>query len=368
MKLSKKKVLVGMSGGVDSSVAAALLLERGFEVIGVTITPVKLDDDCRPDTRETGCCNYQAIADAKEVCERLGIEHHLVDLSSVFREKIISNFIDEYMNGRTPNPCALCNPEIKWGEILQIADRYGCYYYATGHYAKINFDEKTGRYTIVKGDDARKDQSYFLWGLSQEQLERTIFPLADIDKLLTRDIAKKYNIHVHNKVESQEICFVPSNNYREFLKENVEGIDTKFDGGDIIFDGIKVGTHKGYLFYTIGQRHGLGISYSKPLYVKEIIPETNTIVVATEDDIYSSGLIAKNLNMMKYVVLPADKEFTAKIRYRDIGEKCKCSLNDRGELIVNFSQPRKAITSGQSVVVYDSDEIVAGGVIKEVLK
>ncbi len=365
MKLNKNRVLVGMSGGVDSSVAAALLLEQGFEVVGITITPVKLDDDCGPDTRESGCCNYQAITDAADVCERLGIEHHLVDMSSVFREKIISNFIDEYLNGRTPNPCALCNPVIKWGEVLKRADSYGCYYYATGHYAKIIRSEETGRYTIVKGDDPQKDQSYFLWGLSQSDLQRTIFPLGDIEKSRTRELAKKYDIHVQNKAESQEICFVPSNDYKEFLRENVSDIDKKFDGGDIVFDGIVVGKHKGYPFYTIGQRKGLGISYHKPLYVKEIIPETNTVVVAAEDDIFTENLVADSVNLMKYDDIPGDKKFNAKIRYRDAGENCFCSLNESGELHVKFEKPRKAVTPGQSVVVYDGDELVAGAIIRE---
>jgi tRNA-specific 2-thiouridylase len=365
MGLNKNKVLVGISGGVDSAVAAALLLERGFEVIGITITPVKVSDDCFADTRETGCCNYKAITDAKEVCERLGIEHHLVDLSQVFKEKIISNFIDEYMHGKTPNPCALCNPLIKWGEVLQYADKYDCHYYATGHYAKINEDKTSGRYTIVKGDDPLKDQSYFLWGLSQEQLSRTIFPLADIDKRKTRELAKKYDIPVHNKAESQEICFVPGNDYKEFLKENVPDIDTKFNGGQIVLNGERIGIHKGYPFYTVGQRKGLGVSYKKPLYVKSINSETNTVVVATEDDIYTNNLIAGNLNLMKYENIPSGMEFTAKIRYRDKGADCKCELNDDGELVVKFNEARKAITPGQSLVIYEKDELVAGGIIKE---
>lgn len=365
MGLNKNKVLVGISGGVDSAVAAALLMERGYEVVGITITPVKVNDDCFADTRETGCCNYQAIIDAKEVCERLGIEHHLVDLSDIFKDKIITNFIDEYLNGRTPNPCALCNPLIKWGEVLRYADKYDCYYYATGHYAKIKRDEESGRYTVIKGDDPLKDQSYFLWGLTQEHLNRTLFPVGELDKPATRELARKYSIQVHDKAESQEICFIPGNDYKEFLQENVPGIDTKYAGGDIVLNDTKIGTHRGFPFYTVGQRKGLGISYRTPLYVKKIIPGTNTVVVAPEEDILTSNLIAGNINMMKYESIESGKDFTAKIRYRDAGADCKCEVTAGGDLLVKFEKARKAITSGQSVVVYEGDELVAGAIIRE---
>ncbi len=364
MKLNKK-VLVGISGGVDSAVAAALLLERGYDVVGITITPIKISDDCFADTRESGCCNYQAIIDARDVAEQLGIEHHLVDLSEIFKEKIINNFIDEYLNGRTPNPCALCNPIIKWGEVLKHASKYSCDFYATGHYAKIVYNEIGMRYAIEKGDDPKKDQSYFLWGLTQEHLAKTIFPLADIDKSITRDLARKYNIPVHNKAESQEICFVPSNDYKEFLVDNVQGIDKKYAGGDIVFDDEKIGIHKGFPFYTVGQRKGLGISHNKPLYVKAIIPEKNTVIVAEEEELLTSNLVAENVNMMKYSDFPEGKIFTAKIRYRDVGAACKCEVNDKGELIVKFDEPRKAITPGQSVVIYEDAQIVAGAIIRE---
>jgi tRNA-specific 2-thiouridylase len=365
MGLNKNRVLVGMSGGVDSSVAAALLQRHGFEVVGITITSIKLDDNCKPDTRETGCCNYQAILDARDVCEQLGIEHHLVDLSDIFKEKIISNFIDEYMSGRTPNPCTLCNPLIKWGEVLKRADKFDCFYYATGHYSIINIDEDTGRFCISKGRDGLKDQSYFLWGLSQEQLERTIFPLGELTKPETRKLAQEFNIPVYNKVDSQEICFVPSDNYQEFLTQNVAGIDEKYKGGALVLDGIKIGTHNGYPFYTIGQRKGLGVSYHRPLYVKEIISETNTVVLATENEIQHNHLVAEKLNMMKYDRFVPMKVFNAKIRYRDKGEMCFCNTDGAGNLHVQFLHPRKAITPGQSVVIYDGDDVIAGGVIKE---
>ena len=355
-----------MSGGVDSSVAAALLKEQGYEVIGITITSVKIEDDCKVDTRETGCCNYQAILDAMDVCNQLGIEHHLIDLSDIFKEKIISNFIDEYMSGRTPNPCTLCNPLIKWGEVLKRADEYDCNYYATGHYADINYDEASDRYYIVAGDDELKDQSYFLWGLSQEQLKRTLFPLAKLVKTETRALAEKYKIPVYNKVDSQEICFVPSDNYKDFLVKNVENIENNFAGGDIVFNGLVIGKHKGYPFYTIGQRKGLGVSYHQPIYIKEIVPESNTIVVDIEEAITNNKLIAKNVNLMKYADLDNDKLYTVKIRYRDKGSQAKCKINENNELEVIFETSRKAITPGQSVVVYEGNDLVCGGVIDQV--
>ena len=367
INLDKKRVLVGMSGGVDSSVAAALLQQQGFDVVGITITSVKLDDNCKPDTRETGCCNYQAILDARDVCELLGIEHHLVDLSDIFREKIISNFTGEYLSGRTPNPCTLCNPLIKWGEVLKRADEYGCFYYATGHYSAIGRDERSGRYFIRKAEDNLKDQSYFLWGLTQSQLERTIFPLASLIKPETRKLAEQFNIPVYNKVDSQEICFVPSDNYKEFLKKNIDGIDSMYDGGDLMLDGVKIGTHRGFPFYTIGQRKGLGVSYHRPLYVKSINAGTNTVVLGTEDEILSFGLTADKQNMMKTESFDPDKIYTTKIRYRDKGEECHCSTDDDGLLSVRFLNPRKAVTPGQSVVIYDDGALVAGAVIKDII-
>jgi len=364
--LNKERVLVGMSGGVDSSAAAALLIEQGYEVVGITITSVKLEDNCVPDTRESGCCNYQAIMDAMDVCSQLGIVHHLIDLSDIFKEKVISNFISEYLDGRTPNPCTLCNPLIKWGEVLKKADLYDCYYYATGHYSKVYYNEETKRYVLKKGVDNLKDQSYFLWGLTQEHLSRTIFPLGDMNKKQTREIAKKFEIPVYNKIESQEICFVTSNDYTQFLKVNVPEIESKFDGGDIVFDGIVIGKHKGYPFYTIGQRKGLGVSYHQPLFVKDIIPENNTVVVGTIDNIQNTGFIAENINLMKYTEVDENKIFEIKIRYRDKGSMGYCKIDNNGNLIVNLLHPKNAITPGQSVVIYEDDDVVAGGVIKEV--
>ncbi|MCX7735324.1 MAG: tRNA 2-thiouridine(34) synthase MnmA [Candidatus Kapabacteria bacterium] len=365
--LDKNKVLVGMSGGVDSSVAASILKKNGYDVLGITITSIKSDDSCRPDSNESGCCGYSAVIDAGNVCDILQIPHKLVDLTEIFKEEIIDNFINEYLSGRTPNPCTICNPLIKWGEVLKKADQYGCYYYATGHYANIKFNPETSRYFVSKGKDNLKDQSYFLWGLKQEHLERTIFPLGDLIKPEVRKLAQEFKLPVFNKIESQEICFVTNNDYQDFLKKAVPELDSKFNGGDIVFDGMVVGKHKGYPFYTIGQRKGLGISYHKPLFVKKIIPETNTIEVATEEDIFNRGLIAKNVNLMKYSDLDGTKIFNIKVRYRDKGSDGFCKIDDNGNLVVEFVSPKKSITPGQSVVVYEGDDLVAGGVIDTVI-
>ena len=363
MNLNKNRVLVGLSGGVDSSTVAALLKDQGYEVIGITITSIKIEDSCKQDDRTNGCCNMKAIQDAMDVADELGIEHHVIDLSEIFREKIINNFISEYLKGRTPNPCTLCNPIIKWGEILKKADSYDCQYYATGHYANVRFDNHLNRYIISRGKDEIKDQSYFLWGLTQDQLSRTIFPLGNIEKEKTRSIAKEHNIPVFNKNDSQEICFVPTNDYKDFLISAQPELKEKFINGDIVFDGMVVGKHRGFPFYTLGQRKGLGVSYHKPVYVKEIIPETNTIIIGTEEDILSMKLIAENLNMIKYINLDPQKDYNVKIRYRDKGSPAKAIINDDGLLEVCFLEPRKAITPGQSVVICEGDDLVCGAVI-----
>ncbi len=359
---NKKRVLVGMSGGVDSSTAAALLKQQGYEVVGITVTSVKITDDCRIENSNSGCCNYQSIIDASDVAEQLGIEHHIVDLSEIFREKIISNFVDEYFKGRTPNPCSLCNPLIKWGEILKKANDYDCQYYATGHYARLIFSNETKRFFIRMAKDKTKDQSYFLWGLSQEQLKRTIFPLGDLLKTEVRQLAKQFGLKVYNKYESQEICFVPSNNYRDVVVKYSTNKEI-FNEGPIIFRGVVVGKHNGYVNYTIGQRRGLGISYRQPLYVKKIVPETNTIVVDVEEELQSHTLIASNINLMKYPNLDGNTEFLVKIRYKDKGTKAYCKILENGTMKVEFLEPKKAITPGQSVVVYENEDLVAGGII-----
>lgn len=357
----KVRVLLGMSGGVDSSTSAVILKQQGYEVVGITVTSIKIDDSCKAEYSKSGCCNYQSIIDAAEVADQLGIEHHIVDLSEIFKEKIIDNFVLEYLRGRTPNPCTICNPLIKWGEILKKADEYDCQLYATGHYAKISFNNSNNRYFIQQAKDKFKDQSYFLWGLTQEQLARTIFPLGELTKPEVRKIAKDANLMVHSKYESQEICFVPSNNYRDVIIKHVDD-PTIFKPGNIVFRGVVVGQHKGYPFYTIGQRKGLGISYHEPLFVKELHPETNTIVVDVENALSKNKLFASSVNLMKYDTIATDKPFLVKIRYKDAGAMANVRVVN-GVLEVTFFEPRRAITPGQSVVVYDGEDLIAGGII-----
>ena len=364
--MNKNKVLVGLSGGVDSSVTAALLLEQGYEVIGVTITPFKVDANCRPEDNPRNCCSYQGMSDANEICKVLGIEHKLIDLTEKFKKEVVDVFVDDYLNGRTPNPCVICNPKIKWGELLQIADEMDVHFVAMGHYAKVRYDENLNRYILSKGDNPAKDQSYFLWKLSQEQLSRTLFPLGEIkEKSETRAIAKKNNLPVFDKIESQEICFVPNDDYHTFLLKNVENINEKIGEGDILFEGNKVGRHKGYPFYTIGQRKGLGVTHPVPLYVKKIFPETNTIEVGENDSLNNTGLLADSVNYIKYPSLDEKREFIAKIRYKDKGTTAECHLREDGKLEVRFSDIKRAITPGQSVVIYEGDDVVCGGIIRE---
>lgn len=362
MELNKNKVLVGMSGGVDSSVTAALLQRQGYEVIGFTITPFKIDEKCRTDENERSCCSYQGLNDASDVCSKLKIEHLLADYTKEFQKDVVDNFVDEYKSGRTPNPCVVCNYKVKWEALLQKADEIGAKFVATGHYAKIYYNDSENRFFICKGKSNTKDQSYFLWKLSQEQLSRTLFPLAELEKSQVRDLAKEFELTVHQKAESQEICFIPNDDYKTFLKQNYVFFNKIF-GGDIVLNGKVIGRHQGYPFYTIGQRKGMGISYPEPLYVKEIIPETNTLVVDVADGLFSDSLTAHSVNFMKTTKLNNDKLYDVKIRYKDTPSPAMCLINESGNLVIKFEEKKKSISPGQSVVVYEGDEVVCGGII-----
>ena len=362
-KKYENTILVGMSGGVDSSVSAAILLEKEYNVIGVTIKPFDLSDlYVNPDKNYT-CIKKTNIEDAKKVCRKLGIEHYVVDFSNIFKDKVAKDFINEYMSGRTPNPCVICNPIIKWGELLKTADELNAKFIATGHYANINYDSSSKRYILLKGFDKSKDQSYFLWRLNQNQLSRTIFPLGQITKEETRKLASKFNLEVYNKPDSQEVCFIPDDDYRSFL-ENVAYTTDSNNEGKFILNNKIIGKHKGFQNYTIGQRKGLGVTYKEPLYVKSINPETNTIELSINEDLYSSGLYANNVNFIKYNVLLDSKEFVVKIRYKDKGTKAFCSVENNDKLKIIFFEKARAITPGQSVVMYDNDEVVGGGIIE----
>lgn len=360
MNLNNTKVLVGMSGGIDSSVAAALLLEQGYNVIGVTIEPFYFYEYYKNLEKQNPKGN---IHDAKEICDKLGIQHIVVDYFDYFKENIVNYFIDEYMKGRTPNPCAKCNPLIKWGKLIQTADEYNAQYIATGHYANIYYDNKLKRYILKQGEDKLKDQSYFLWGLSQEQLSRTLLPLGKMVKPNVRKYAEIKGFKSFNKSDSQEVCFIADNNYHNFLKQSIPDIDSKIGEGNIIFRGRVIGRHKGYPFYTIGQRKGIGITYKDALYVKKINAENNTIEVDTEGSLFSNMLLITNVNYVKYKKINQENIYMVKIRYKDKPAPANCSISDNGGIIINFTEEKRAITPGQSAVIYEGEDVVAGGII-----
>jgi tRNA-specific 2-thiouridylase len=352
-----------MSGGVDSSVAAALLVEQGYEVIGITIKTYKYEDVGGNVGNDSSCCSLDGINDARRVCMALGIPHYTVDFTDVFKRNIIDYFIDSYMSGDTPNPCVRCNRLIKWGQMLKKADALGAEYISMGHYAYVRRSDASGRYYIARGDDQRKDQSYALWGLTQESLARTIFPLSGYTKEQSRETAARFGLPIASKAESYEICFVADNNYKRFLRDNVANFDEIVSEGDIVLDGKVIGTHQGFPFYTTGQRKGLGISHPEPLYVLNVLPETNTVIVGHDDDLLASSLTAQSVNMQKYATLDVPIECTAKIRYKDNGARARCSTRADGSLVVEFLEPRRAITRGQSVVLYEENDIIGGGII-----
>ena len=356
------RVLVAMSGGVDSSVAAILLMEQGYEVIGLTMKTWDYETS-GSSKKETGCCSLDSINDARNIAVDLGFHHNILDIREEFGDFVIDYFTDEYMIGRTPNPCVLCNTHIKWEALLKRADKLGCDFIATGHYANIN--KKSGRYFISKGKDLNKDQSYALWGISQKNLSRTIFPLGSLEKDEIKKIAldKGYD-NLVKKSESYEICFVPDNDYRSFLKKRVSNIDKVIKKGDFITeDGQTVGTHQGYPFYTIGQRKGLGLALGYPIYVTNIDVEKNTVTVGTFDELKRNGMYVDKLNFMKYDNIDGRLNAYTKIRYNDSGNPSV--IEKVGDTMkVYFGAGVNAITPGQAAVFYEDNDVIGGGWIK----
>lgn len=355
------KVLVAMSGGIDSSVTAMLLHEQGYEVIGITM---KTWDYAASGggKKETGCCSLDSINDARGLAVNMGFPHYILDIREEFGDFIIDNFVEEYLAGRTPNPCVLCNTHIKWEALLKRANMLECEFIATGHYAQVR--EENNRFVISKGTDENKDQSYVLWGLKQDSLKRTRFPLGGFKKTEIRKMAEERGYaELAKKAESYEICFVPDNDYRGFLKRKVEGLEEKVAGGDFVMqDGTKVGKHRGYPFYTIGQRKGLEIALGEPVFVTEIVPETNTVILGSQEDLLKQTMKVRGYNLIKYPSLPENFEALTKVRYKDPG--CMSTINySDDKLEVLFHKKVSSIAPGQSAVFYEGSDLVGGGFI-----
>ena len=362
--MSKKgRILVAMSGGIDSTVTAMMLHNEGYEVIGITMKTWDYATSGGA-SKETGCCSLDSINDARAVAVEMGFNHFLVDIREEFGDYVIDNFVDEYMAGRTPNPCVLCNTHIKWSALLKRADAMDCEFIATVHYALIN--EHEGRKFITKAEDAHKDQSYVLWGLNQECLERSKYPLGPYTKPEVRQMAYDWGYEtLSKKSESYEICFVPDNDYRGFLKRRVDGLEERVAGGSFVNRaGELLGTHDGYPFYTIGQRKGLGLAFGKPMYVTDIKADTNTVVLGEVDELLRNGMVVGGVNKMKYAEIPDGLEVTAQIRYNHPGSLATLHNQEDGTLRVEFLSNEKGVAPGQSAVFYEGDDIVGGGLIR----
>ncbi|MGY8988248.1 MAG: tRNA 2-thiouridine(34) synthase MnmA [Flavobacteriales bacterium] len=360
--MSKGKVLMAMSGGIDSTIASLLLHEQGYDVIGITMKTWDYESS-GGSKKETGCCSLDSINDARQLAVDCGFPHMILDIREEFGDFIIDNFVDEYIAGRTPNPCVLCNTHIKWEALLKRADMLGCDFIATGHYAQVR--EENGRYVVSKGIDESKDQSYVLWGLSQSCLKRTIFPMGKYHKKDIKQMAlDRGYVELANKSESYEICFIPDNDYRSFLKRRVDGLEEKVKGGKFITKtGEVVGMHDGYPFYTIGQRK-LGVSLGNdPTYVIGINPENNTVLVGTKEDLKELEMTVRNINFVKYNSIPDGLQSTTKVRYKHNGEESVLS-NEDGEIKVLFHKKVEGIAPGQSAVFYEGNDVLGGGFIK----
>lgn len=367
MSLRQTCVAVAMSGGVDSSVAALSLLLQGYAVFGITMEHFgESDDSTAPPP--AGIPVSSAVQDAAMVCRHIGIRHEIVDLRAQFNTRVIESFVSEYLAGRTPNPCVLCNRTIKWGALLEYARNEGADLFATGHYARILHDPHSKRHLLIKAAYPEKDQSYALWALSQEQLALTLFPLGSMSKSKVREMAAEHQLPVAEKAESQDICFIQDENYRRFITDHLAKRGITIEEGEIITaNGQKVGRHRGYPFYTIGQRKGLGLAMGHPVFVTAIDPATNRIVIGEKKDLLAEGLLAVNANWIAEATPKAATVVEARIRYKDPGYNAQLVEVTPTSFSLHFTEPRPAVTPGQSVVLYCGESILGGGIIAQAL-
>lgn len=354
-----KKVVIGMSGGVDSSVAAYLLKQAGYDVIGVTMQ-IWQKEEAAVVSENGGCCSLSAVEDARRVAYALDIPYYVMNFRDVFQEKVIRYFVSEYAAGRTPNPCIACNRFVKWEALLQRSLSIGADSIATGHYARV-VQLPNGRFTLRTSKTAAKDQTYALYNLTQDQLAHTVMPVGDYTKEEIRALAEQLNLPVAHKPDSQEICFIPDNDYGGFLDRELGGAVP--EGNFVDRDGHVLGRHKGITHYTIGQRKGLNLAMGHPVFVTEIRPETNEVVIGEAEDVFTNRLVCTDLNFMSIPDLEGEKEVMAKIRYNHRGAPCRIRRLDETHVECRFPEPVRAVTPGQAVVFYEGDYVVGGGTI-----